>query len=429
MATLHENPSSGGPLPGPRRGLDAAVAVPPSKSLTNRALVAAAAAGGGRVVTPLDCEDTRLLAAALDAMGWPTAWRDGTVTVGRRTAPADRVEVFLGNSGTGARFLLALAAAVPGDTVVDGTPRLRERPVAPLLGALRRLGAPVEAAGERLPARVRGRELEGGGLTLAPGVSSQFVSALLLAAPSMRRGLDLRLEGRVPSRPYLELTRAVLEAFGATVTVGEDGRRWRVAPGGLKPVAFTVEGDWSAAAFPLAAAAVAGGRVTVANVSPSSAQGDRVLTAILERAGCAVSAGREGVSVEGPAERAFEADLTDAPDLFPALAVVAASVPGGSVLTGLHALRHKESDRLAVMVENLRRLGARVETDGGRMTVLRPFPFGDAAGAAVTAAADHRIAMAMAVAALRAGPLSLDDRNCVAKSYPAFWRDWGRIVG
>ncbi len=428
METQHERPSPGIRLPGPRNAVEGTVRVPPSKSLTNRALVAAAVAGGGRVVHPLDCEDTRLLAAALAEMGWPVAWRGNVVTVGEREAPCRAAHVFLGNSGTGARFLLALAATVTGETVVDGTPRLRERPMGPLLGALRELGADVQTGDGALPVRIRGKRLDGGPLALNPGVSSQFVSALLLAAPGMRDGLDLQLEGPIPSRPYLELTRAVLEAFGGFVAVDAAGRRWRVRPGRLEPVSYTVEGDWSAAAFPLAAAAVAGGRVTVANVAPGSAQGDRCLTGILARAGCHVTSGASGVSVEGPATVAFEADLSDAPDLFPALAVVAASVPAGSVLRGLGALRHKESDRLAVMVGNLGRLGAEVGTDGETMVVRKPLPRGGSRDVAVTAAADHRIAMAMAVAALGTGPLLLDDPGCVAKSYPEFWRDWGRLV-
>ncbi len=418
-----------GVLPGPRKRVEATLLVPPSKSLTNRALVAAAVADGGTADSPLDCEDTRLLAQALERMGWGISWTDEAVTVRARGQVPGPVEVFLGNSGTGARFVLALAAAVPGDTVVDGTARLRERPMGPLIEALRSLGCGIEATGGRLPARISGRTLEGGAVRLAPGVSSQFVSALLLAAPLMGQGLELELEGPIPSRPYLALTQNVLEAFGAAVEHDASMSRWRVAGGGLTPVRYRVEGDWSAAAFPLAAAAVAGGRVTVANVSPDSAQGDRAVTAVLERAGCRVGSGPGGVTVEGPARLPFEANLEDAPDLFPALAVVAASVPAGTVLDGLGALRHKESDRLSVMAENLRRLGASVEEDGQRMTVLRPIPAGGGDGVPVTAAADHRIAMAMAVAALRAGRLVLDDPSCVVKSYPEFWRDWSRLAG
>ncbi len=425
------NPAATGPrllrASGPVSG---GVRVPASKSLTNRALVAAALAGGGEIEHPLDCEDTRLLAEALAACGWAISWEDDQVTVGCRIQRETPATVFLGNSGTGARFLLAVAAVTPGEVTVDGTPRLRERPMAPLVDALRSLGAELEAGpADGLPVRVRGSRLAGGKLTLAPGISSQFVSALLLAAPATEGGIELELVGEIPSRPYLDLTQAVLQAFGATVERSADSRRWRVAGGGFRPCRYSVEGDWSAAAFPLAAAAVAGGTVEVGGVRLESAQGDRKVTEMLVHAGCEVKVTGDGVRVSGPARRPFEADLGDVPDLFPALAVVAASVPAGSRLYGLEALRHKESDRLAVMVANLSRAGAQVRSDGSSFRVVRPLGSASHGAIPVTAAADHRIAMAMAVAALRAGPLELDDPSCVAKSYPGFWEHWERLVG
>ncbi len=404
--------------------------MPTSKSLTNRALVVAAAAGGGTIEEPLDCEDTRLLARALDACGWPVRWEESRVEVGPRHVPDVPVSVTLGNSGTGARFLLALAAVTPGEVTVDGTARLRERPMGPLIEALRELGADVTASeGGRLPVTVRGRGLTGGALTFEPGVSSQFVSALLIAAPLMENGLELRLEGLVPSRPYLDLTQRVLSSFGARSRPGEHGRLWRVDAAGLKPSQYRVEGDWSAAAFPLCAAAVVGGCVTVVNGHPDSAQGDRAVLGFLERAGCTIRRKQRGVVVEGPAVRPFEAALQDTPDLFPALSVVAASVPAGSRLTGLSALRHKESDRLGVMANNLQAAGADVTVDRTSFRVDRSLPSAPLPVRRVTAAGDHRIAMAMALAALRSGPLHLDDASCVVKSYPGFWQHWERLVG
>ena len=291
--------------------------------------------------------------------------------------------------------------------------------MAPLVRALRELGAGIAAApGGRLPVTVDGRRLAGGKLHLRPGASSQFVSALLLAAPLTEHGLELWLAGSLPSLPYLELTRRCLEARM---------RNWRVAPGGLRPTRYRVEGDWSAAAFFLAAAAVAGGTVTIGELEGSSAQGDRAMVEALEAAGARVSSSGSSVVLEGPVQSPVDADLTGTPDLFPALAVVAATAPPGSRLSGLGNLRHKESDRLTVMVTNLCRMGADVETDGKALHVVRPLaPAG--APVSVTAAGDHRIAMAMAVAALRAGPLALDDASCVAKSFPGFWREWKRIV-
>jgi 3-phosphoshikimate 1-carboxyvinyltransferase len=407
--------------------LAASARVPTSKSLTNRALVAAAVANGGRVASPLECEDTRLLAGALEAAGWAVTW-GAVVEVGPRRAPSGTVSVDLGNSGTGVRLLLALLAAVPGSFVVDGSPRLRERPMAPLLDALEGLGAALEPTHGGLPVRLDGRRLRGGRVELRPGVSSQFASALLMAAPLMDEGLELELRGPIPSRPYLDLTRDVLERFGATVSSDPSGMSWRVAPGPLRPTTERVEGDWSAAAFFLAAAAVAGGSVQVAPLDERSRQGDRRVCEILAGSGVEIAAGPGEVSARGPARGPLIANLAATPDLFPALAAVAATAPPGSRLEGLGHLRHKESDRLAVMVGNLRRLGAVLEEDGTTLRVLAPASGAAGNAVSVESAGDHRIAMAMAVAALRLGPLALDDGDCVQKSFPGFWTAWERLL-
>jgi 3-phosphoshikimate 1-carboxyvinyltransferase len=368
-----------------------------------------------------------LLALALAKAGWAVAWGDA-VEVGPRRNPSGPVTVDLGNSGTGARLLLALLAAVPGRFVVDGTPRLRERPMAPLVEALEGLGAVVEARDGRLPIRVEGRTLRGGRLEVRPEVSSQFVSALLMAAPLTENGLELEVLGPIPSRPYLDLTREVLERFGATVSIDPSGRVWTVAPGPLKSSVERVEGDWSAAAFFLAAAAVAGGSVEVAPLDGSSRQGDRRVCDFLSGCGVEVAVAPGKVTASGPARAPVVADLEETPDLFPALAVVAATAPPGSRLQGLQHLRHKESDRLDVMVGNLRRLGAVLEEDGRALRVLESAQGPAGVEVEVTAAGDHRIAMAMALAALRLGPLALDDADCVQKSFPGFWAAWDRLL-
>jgi len=401
------------------------VEIPTSKSLTNRALIASAAAGGGLIERPLDCEDTRLLAGALDQAGWPVTWMH-EITVGQRRPVEDAV-VDLGNSGTGARLALGLLACVPGRFRVDGTDRLRERPMLPLIETLTDLGSEIQSRDGFLPVDIVGRKLQGGSVRIQPEVSSQFVSALLLAGPLMTRGIDLEVVGRVPSRPYLELTREVLEAYGASVDVVSTGR-WRVRAGGLRRITYVVEGDWSAAAFAGAAVAVAGGSITIQPLSAGSSQGDRALCEVLERAGLEIGFSGEELKISGRMTRPFEADLTDTPDLFPALAVVAATGPEGSILSGLENLKHKESDRLSVMVENLGRLGARFESVGSSIQVRKGVDRRHSGTMKVTAADDHRIAMSMAVAALAAGELELDDDHCVAKSFPGFWRMWAGLI-
>jgi 3-phosphoshikimate 1-carboxyvinyltransferase len=415
-------------LPGPYSNLSARIDVPTSKSLTNRALVAAAVAGGGEILNPLDCEDTRLLSQALSDAGWAVEWTD-RIRVGRRRALEGEPTVWLGNSGTGARLVLGLFAASPGRVVVDGTPRLRQRPMQPLIEALRRLGARVEGQDEGLPAFVEGVLMEGGRVTIRPQVSSQFVSSLLMAGPLMRNGLDLEAEGELPSRPYVDLTLDMLADFGVTVEQAPDRRRWRVPPGPATPATVSIEGDWSGAAFLAAAVAVAGGEVAVAPLAIDSRQGDRAVVDILKPAGVDVQVDGDAVVFRGPARHPFKADLRNTPDLFPALVVVATAVQPGSELAGLDHLKHKESDRLSVMIANLERLGSQFERRDSSLRVMRGLDRGSELVPEVTAADDHRIAMAMAVAALAAGPLELDDPDCVAKSFPDFWSMWHRLLG
>jgi 3-phosphoshikimate 1-carboxyvinyltransferase len=414
-------------LPGPLSGLAADVEVPSSKSITNRALIAAAAAGGGRVERPLDCDDTRVLAAALRAAGWRLEW--GTaVEVGGRAIPEEPPVLDLADSGTGARLMLSLLCALPGAATVDGSARLRERPMSPLCNALASLGARIRSTGGRLPVTVEGAELEGGAITLRPESSSQFVSSLLLAAPLMRRGLDLVVEGRLPSAPYLDLTEDVLRAFGSTVVASADRRRWTVPPGPLRPAVIAVEGDWSAAAFVLAAVAVAGGRVGVGPLDRSSRQGDRAIVEILSGAGLDLCWEGDRLLARGPLTAPIVADLRQTPDLFPALAAVAACAPPGSRLSGLDHLAHKESDRLRTMAENLGRLGAELEVTDTTLVVVSGLQRVGGPPRPVIAAGDHRIAMAMAVAALGGGALALDDGSCVSKSFPEFWDMWARLT-
>jgi 3-phosphoshikimate 1-carboxyvinyltransferase len=415
-------------LPTHRGGLRGAVTLPTSKSLTNRALIASAVAGGGTIVEPLDCVDTRVLAGALDAAGWPVEW--GTdIRIGVRTVPKQRVSLDLAESGTGSRLILALLAASPGDSVLDGNARLRERPMAPLVDSLSRLGAELCSRDGFLPVEIDGGRLQGGPIEMKPGVSSQFVSALVMAAPLMVRGLELEVSGALPSAPYLDLTVDVMRAFGSKLEVSDDRRRWKVPAAPLEQTRYTVEGDWSAAAFVLAAVAVGGGEVELGPLDPASRQGDRAVLRILADAGLVVDWIDTRAVARGPVTAPIFADLRHTPDLFPALAVAAACAPPGSRFTGLDHLKHKESDRLTVMVENLERLGARLKADESEFAVLETLRPGSGPKRKVSAAGDHRIAMAMAVAALVSGPLELDDPDCVSKSFPTFWAEWGQLIG
>ncbi|HPC81898.1 MAG TPA: 3-phosphoshikimate 1-carboxyvinyltransferase [Thermoanaerobaculaceae bacterium] len=410
-------------------GAHGQIHVPSSKSLTQRALVAAARAGGGaRIGRPLDAEDPRLLFRALLAAGFAMTWEDEAVAASGHV-PVERGELELSNNGTGLRLLLAQLAVLPGQFRVDGSLRLRERPLKPLLAALRQLGAEVEpevaGAGERLPLVVRGRPLPGGAIELDAAASSQFVSALLMLAPLLAEGLEVRVPAAPPSRPYIDLTVEVLRCFGVAVACRPDGLAWRVEPGGFRPASYEVEADWSAAAFPLVAAALVGGAVEVPGLRYPSPQGDARVLDLLVSAGCRPFVTRGGVRLEGPADRPLEADLRDTPDLFPVLAVALTRL--GGRLTGLGGLVHKESDRLAEMVRLLAEMGAElrvagdeVSAPGGGRLVAPPHPL-DPAG-------DHRLAMALAVAGCVAPGLRLASPGCVAKSWPAFWTAWDGLL-
>jgi 3-phosphoshikimate 1-carboxyvinyltransferase len=277
-----------------------------------------------------------------------------------------------------------------------------------------------------LPLRVRGGALAGGEVVLDAAASSQFVSALLMLGCRLPDGLSVKLLAPPPSRPYLDLTVDVLNAFGVDVEVAGGVLCFRVAPQALRAVEHRVEGDWSAAAFPLAGVAVAGGEVAIDNLRENSRQGDAAILPLLLAAGCAVVPGGGSLTVRGPASRPLSADLRDAPDMFPALAVVVAAV--GGRLVGLGGLRGKESDRLTVMTRHLRALGAEVAMGEDWFAAPGGLPARSACRQPCDPAADHRIAMALAVAGTVVAGTRIADPAVVAKSWPGFWSQWQALT-
>lgn len=412
-------------IPGPQaEPLGGTIFLPASKSLSNRALIAAAAAGGGRILNILDCRDTRVLATALQEMGWELQWEGSEVQIGQRRKLKKSCVLDLEDSGTGARLLMALAAVSEGEFVLDGSARLRERPMQPLIKALQDLDADIEATESLLPVRIRGRELSGTSLRIEPRSSSQFVSALLMIAPLLKGGLQLKIEGDLPSSPYLLLTRQVMQAFGAEIEHSEDLRSWNVRESSLRNTEYSVEADWSAAAFPIAAVALVGGDLLVEALDSESLQGDRKILEFLEPAGLKAIPEAGGLRLHGPVQSAFRADLLSCPDLFPALVALAACPGVGGELRNLQHLKHKESDRLQAMTENLKALGAVFELGEDRLRVVRGLKQRPEVCRMVYSSNDHRIAMAMAIVAMAAGPLEIDHPECVAKSFPSFWEFW-----
>jgi 3-phosphoshikimate 1-carboxyvinyltransferase len=402
---------------------DAELAAPPSKSVTHRALVAAALADGpSTILGPLLAEDTSVTRAGLRELGVPVEERDGGWTVhGCSGRVAGGGRLWLGDSGTSARFLLALAALSRMPSRLDGSSRLRQRPLQELGEALRRLGSRIRLAphGGGLPAEAGGSPPGGGTVRVASGRSSQFASALMLVGSRLPGGLDLTLEPPAVSLPYVELTERVLRRFGVVVQRVEP-LRWRVAEGGYAGRDYRVEGDHSTASYFLAAAALLGGRVMVRGLDPDSPQPDACLAKILERLGCRVARDRDSVEVRGSGRiPSFDLTMGHAPDLVPTLAILGLFSEGASIVRGVAHLRHKESNRLEMLARNIRVLGREAEAVEDRLEIGPPT--GMLRGDRISTASDHRMAMAFAVAGLRLKGVVIDDANCVAKSDPRFW--------
>jgi len=397
-----------------------------SKSVTHRALVAGALADGEtRVSNPLDADDTRATLSGLQALGFDVAAAPGLWTIrGREGRVQGGGALSLGESGTTFRFLLALAALGARPSSLDGARRLRRRPIEPLAQALRELGASANIPRDDAedPIVCGGSEVRGGRVRLPGGTSSQFASALLLVGSRLPHGLELMVEPPAVSRPYLDVTVRVLEQFG--VAIERPGElQWTVSPQSYGGIDFCVEGDHSSASYFLAAAAIVGGRVRVRGLDPESAQADACFGGILRELGCQVSTGEDWIEVVGDGKvRPFDVDLSDAPDLGPTMAVLGLFAEGPATLRGVSHLRHKESDRLQVLADNLVRLGRGARASGDRLEIARPD--GPIRGGRIATASDHRIAMAFAVAGLRVDGVVLDDADCVNKSNPEFWEQF-----
>jgi 3-phosphoshikimate 1-carboxyvinyltransferase len=416
------------------------VQAPPSKSVTQRALVAAALADGRSVLrNSLLADDPAQLIAALSAVGLPTSVGEAAghpiVEIDGRGGriPASSAGVAVGNAGTAMRFLTALLACGRGSYLIDGDARMRQRPIEDLLAALRDLGAAAESVnGDGCPpVRVGGPGLPGGSARLPGGKSSQYLSALLLAAPAAERGVAIEVEGPLVSRPYVDLTIDVMRRFGVAVQSEPPGptpSRFRVAPGqGYAARSLTIEGDYSSASYFFAMAAVCGGRVEVTGLDPDSRQGDARFLDLLREMGCRVESSDRGIVVEGDgAPRGLaSADLSSMPDLAPTLAVVALFARGPTRIRGVPHLRLKETDRIAALVAEIRRLGGDAEADEDGLAI-RPRRL---TGARVETYRDHRMAMAFAVAGLRVPDVVIADPGCVAKSFPGFWQLLDRLGG
>jgi 3-phosphoshikimate 1-carboxyvinyltransferase len=421
--------------PGPIEGR---IRPPGSKSITNRAFVCAALARGTtRLSGVLDSQDTRVMAAGLRSLGIDVAvdWHKGEATLvgSGGVIPASHAAVDCAASGTTMRFLAAVCGLGSGTYRLDGTARMRQRPIGDLLAALRHLGldARAESVGDCPPVTIVSNGLRGGATTIAGGTSSQFASGLALVAPCTSLGMELSFAGTIVSLPYLAMTRRVMADFGGRCEVIDD-RTWRIPPGGYTACEYEIEPDASAASYFVAAAAITGGRMRIDGLSRRSMQGDVALCDALERMGCSVEwqegddRGRgNGVTVSGRARRGIDIDMNAISDTVPTLAVVALFAETPTTIRNVAHIRDKETDRIGDLVTELRGLGADVVEHPDGMTIA-PAPL---RGAAVRTYDDHRMAMSLALAGLRVEGVAIRDPLCVGKTFPGYWTSLGDVAG
>ena len=413
----------------PMNAVTAEVSVPGSKSYTHRLLIAAALGQGRSTIeNMLESEDTLLTLKALERMGVETRVEgDSRVVFGTGGRLSAGGEIHLGNSGTSMRLLTAVAGLTDGETVLTGTPRMRERPVADLLDGLSQLQIDaVSLSGNGCPPiRVMGGPVAGGRVRLRCGISSQYLSGILLMAPLTRNGVEIHIiEGPV-SKPYIDMTVDVMARLG--IAVEREGYMRFFVSGGQAYRAgnYRVETDVSNAGYFWAAAAVTGGRVTVRGVRRDSRQGDIRLLDCLERMGCGVHPEGDGIAVTGGPLAAIKVDMSDMPDMVPTLGVVAAFADGVTEIRNVAHLRAKECDRLAAVATELSRMGIDARCTESGLRIQGGLP----RAAEIDTYDDHRIAMAFSVAGLKTPGVRIREERCVEKSFPTYWQVFQKLYG
>ncbi len=406
----------------------ATISLPGSKSITARALILSAISMGTSTLRhPLAARDTELMAGGLRALGAHISTVDDELWVIRPRPLQGPAQVDVGLAGTVMRFLPPLAGLAEGPVRFDGDPRARQRPLAPLINALREVGADIDDGGRgALPLTVRGRgRVRGGRVTIDASASSQLVSGLLLAAPDFDNGLAVRHEGpAVPSAPHIKMTVAMLRAVGAAVD-DSTPNTWLVEPGRIVGRGWTVEPDLSNAAPFLAAALVTGGDVTITGWPSRTAQPGDALKVLLSAMGGRCTLTAEGLTVTGTGTiKGIDADLSAVSELVPALAALAALADTPSVLRGIGHMRGHETDRLAALARELTKLGSEVaELPDGLAISPRPLR-----GATFATYDDHRLATAAAVIGLAVDDVVLSDVGCTSKTLPGFKNLWSRML-
>lgn len=414
--------------------VNATVAVPGSKSITNRALVLAALGGihSCELRGALQSEDTAVMLDALRVLGLDIESDDEDPTRIFISHPEQlehapsAAELFVANSGTTIRFLTAMLGTLKGRYRLDGVPRMRERPIEELLDGMRQLGvdARSESGNECPPVVVTATGAMGGTATIRGDRSSQFLSGLLMSGPFTSTETVIEIDGPLVSEPYVAMTLAMIGQFGYRAEVGP-GNRYRFPPSQGRHFCgtYTIEPDASAASYFWAAAAVTGGRITVRGLNRTSLQGDVRFVDVLAQMGCRLEEGADGITVHGGPLRGVDVDMNDISDTVMTLGAVALFADGPTTIRNVAHIRHKETDRIAALAAELRKLGAEVEEREDGLTIT-PRPL---AGCAVDTYNDHRMAMSLALVGLKVPGVVIRNPGCVAKTYPGFWQDLAQL--
>ena len=404
--------------------LNSTIRVPGSKSLTNRALlIAALAEGRTQLTNALFSDDSKYFANALQALGFDVQLdevnSEMTITGLGGRIPAKRAELFIGNAGTAARFLSAFLTLGQGEYILDGDPRMRERPIGDLIDALHQLGVELEATNNCPPVEIFASGLAGGKAKIAGNISSQFLSALLMVAPYAKSPIEIEVTTDLSSKPYVDMTLGVMQDFG--ISVEKDGYKYFKAPltNYKAQITYPIESDASAASYFFAVPAICGGTVGVENISRNSKQGDIAFLDILEQMGCLIKEDNNSIEVTGPSLlKGIDVDMRDIPDTAQTLAAIAPFASSPTRIRGIASARLKETDRIHATCTELARLGIHVEEHEDGMTI---YPCDKIQPGSIQTYNDHRMAMAFSLIGLRVPGITIENPACVSKTFPKFF--------
>lgn len=421
-------------LPQVRGPIVGSIRVPGSKSITNRALVCAALAKGKSTLHGvLESEDTTVMVEAWRQLGLRVDWDRSTCTVTidgcAGQPPQPEGTLFIANSGTSIRFLTAALAATHGKYTLDGIERMRERPIGDLIRGLKSWGADISSINhqnpECPPVQLNAKGLRGGLARVRGDVSSQFLSGMLMAAPYCSSDVIIEVQGELVSKPYVDMTLSVMQAFGVSPTSRERGQYQFSAPACYVATNYSIEPDASAASYFLAAAAITGGKVRVEGIGLDALQGDVRFANVLEAMGCELKSDRDWIEISGRASRGIDINMADISDTMQTLAAVALFAEGPTRVRGVAHNRHKETDRIGDLIKEIRRLGAQAHEHDDGLTIVP----GKLQACELQTYRDHRMAMSFALVAMKVPGCVVLDPRCTEKTYPQFFEDLGKMTG